>query len=125
MKRCIRMLELCRLCGHERELQESHVVPAFVFKWLKETSSTGSLRFGQQPNKRVQDGYKQRWLCLDCEGRLNVWETQFATQLFHPVNQDGGDNIRYGEWLMKVCVSVSWRTLLMMKENNWLSQFCE
>jgi len=110
------MLQPCRLCGVPSELQESHVVPAFVYKWLKETSATGFIRFGQNPNKRVQDGYKEYWLCRDCEKRLNAWETKFATNIFHPINENGGQRIRYGEWLLKFCISVSWRTLLKLKE---------
>jgi hypothetical protein len=110
------MLQPCRLCGTPSELQESHVVPAFVYKWLKETSATGFIRFGQNPNKRVQDGYKEYWLCSECEKRLNVWETIFATKIFHPLNEDGGQRTRYGDWLLKFCTSVSWRTLLMLKE---------
>lgn len=109
------MLQPCRLCGTPSELQESHVVPAFVYKWLKETSATGYIRFGQNPNKRVQDGYKEYWLCRECEKRLNVWETAFATKVFHPFNEDGGQRIRYQEWLLRFCMSVSWRTLLMLK----------
>jgi hypothetical protein len=113
----------CKLCQEEGELQESHILPSFVYKWLKETSATGFMRFGQAPNKRTQDGYKERWLCRECEQRLNVWETQFATQIFHPINEDGGAKVLYGDWLLKFCASVSWRTLLMMKEREYLQDF--
>ena len=34
-----------RLCGETKELQESHILPGFVYRWLKETSATGYLRF--------------------------------------------------------------------------------
>ena len=61
----------CRLCGATKELQESHILPGFVFRWKKETSATGYLRFGQQPNLRVQDGVKLHLLCRDCERRFN------------------------------------------------------
>src|SRR5712675_772123 len=98
------MLQPCRLCGESRHLQESHVIPAFVYRWLKETSATGYLRFGQTPNKRVQDGCKERWLCADCEQRLGVWEAQFATKVFYPLSQDGGGQICYREWMMKFCI---------------------
>ncbi|MDQ6987940.1 MAG: hypothetical protein Q9M25_09070, partial [Mariprofundaceae bacterium] len=63
----------CRLCGQEQDLQKSHVIPSFVYKWLKETSGTGFFRFGMEPNKRVQDGHKFYWLCKECEGRFNEW----------------------------------------------------
>jgi hypothetical protein len=67
----------CRLCGAVKELQESHILPGFVFRWMKETSATGYLRSRQQPNLRVQDGLKLHFLCADCERRFNQWETQF------------------------------------------------
>jgi hypothetical protein len=44
------------LCGETNELRESHILPGFVYPWMKETSATGYLRFRQQPNVRVQDG---------------------------------------------------------------------
>jgi len=77
----------CRLCDVTNALQESHILPGFVYRWMKETSATGYLRFGQQPNLRVQDGLKLHLLCADCEQRLNEWETQFANQIFHPMTQ--------------------------------------
>jgi len=48
----------CRLCSRARELQLSHIVPAFVYRWLKDLSGTGFLRFGKNPNRREQDGLK-------------------------------------------------------------------
>jgi hypothetical protein len=117
------MAASCRLCGQPGELQDSHVLPAFVFRWLKETSGTGFMRFGQEPNRRIQDGFRKQWLCLTCEQRLNVWETQFATKLFHSLNQNSGSRVPYSEWLLKFCVSVSWRSLLMMIEDFGLKHF--
>src|SRR5690348_14377968 len=101
----VKRLDLCRLCGRPEVLQRSHVLPAFVFKWLKETSATGYLRSTQAMNKRVQDGIKEKWLCTECETRLSVWETQFASTLFHPLNADGGQKIPYSSWLLKFCIS--------------------
>jgi hypothetical protein len=112
------MFGLCRLCGEPGELQESHVIPSFVYRWLKETSATGFLRFSEAPNKRVQDGHKEYWLCLPCEQRLNIWETQFATNVFHPLNSNGSHRTNYGPWMMKFCVSISWRTLLKIQESG-------
>lgn len=81
------------------------------------------MRFGQAPNKRAQDGYNEYWLCRECEQRLNVWETQFATHAFHPINEDGATKVIYGDWLLKFSASVSWRTLLMMTEKAYLDDF--
>lgn len=113
----------CALCGALDALAESHVLPAFVFRWLKETSVTGHMRFGKNPKKRVQDGIKLRWLCMDCEQRLNSYETPFATYIFHPYNADPRLRVRYGDWLLKFCVSVSWRVLRYFQSQpgfqNW------
>lgn len=119
------MLAPCRLCGQTEDLQESHILPAFVFKWLKETSATGFIRFGQEPNRRVQDGYKKPWLCISCERQLNGWETPFATNIFHPLNEDGSRRVLYREWLLKFCVSVSWRVLSMLREDAGLKHFSQ
>jgi hypothetical protein len=70
-------------------MQLSHANPAFVYKWLKETSATGSLRSGERPNLRAQDGHKAYWLCRKCEEALNAFETPFATKVFHPITRMG------------------------------------
>ena len=115
----------CRLCMKEKELRVSHIIPSFVFKWLKETSATGHIRFGQEPNQRIQDGYKIPFLCEDCETTLNEWETQFANTVFHPYTGDRTIRARYADWMLKFCVSISWRVLAMMKEKEGLDHFSQ
>jgi hypothetical protein len=48
----------CRLCERDGELQESHIIPKFVFAHQKETSATGFLRCSEVINRRAQDGPK-------------------------------------------------------------------
>jgi len=106
----------CRLCGETKELRESHILPGFVFRWQKETSATGYVRFAQQPNRRVQDGVKLHLLCGDCEQRFNIWETEFANRVFHPMTQGKVERASYGPWLLLFCASVSWRVLVYFKD---------
>lgn len=110
----------CRLCAGESDLQLSHILPAFVFRWLRESSGNGHLRSGSSPNQRVQDGLKRHWLCSPCEGMLGRSETDFAAKLFYPYTSDGSSRIIYGEWLLHFCVSVSWRVLQFFKEETSL-----
>lgn len=114
---------ICRLCQRESELQLSHVVPAFVFRWLRESSGNSHMRSTEVPNRRVQDGPQRHWLCLECEGRLGRSEAAFATGLFHPYLARSGERFRYGPWLLRFCVSVSWRNLLIqldhLEEHNF------
>lgn len=108
---------LCRLCKSEADLQLSHVVPAFVFRWLRESSGNGYLRSSHSPNLRVQDGLQEYWLCSSCEANLGRSEAAFATRLFHPYVAASGDRFRYGEWLLHFCASVSWRNLTLQVDH--------
>src|SRR6266702_5055755 len=114
---------ICRLCGKQAELQFSHVIPAFFFRWQRDTSGSGFLRMGTEPNKRVQDGIKRHWLCLDCEGRLSRLEMLFATRIFHPYSSGISARFRYGPWLLKFGISVTWRILRLYQEENYLTQY--
>jgi hypothetical protein len=107
----------CALCKQERDLCHSHIIPHFVFDWLKESSATGYLRFGPRMNLRVQDGPKPKLLCKECEARFSVFESLFSTNIFHPIHRDEtlrqsrGPWFRYDSWCMKFAASVSWRIL--------------
>lgn len=113
----------CKLCGNTSELQNSHVVPAFVFRWLRESSGNGHLRSTLNPNLRIQDGPKEYWLCSRCEANFNSSETAFANQIFHPYLQAAGHRLRYGPWLLHFCTSLSWRTLRYHMQKKSINQF--
>jgi hypothetical protein len=121
---------ICALCKNERELRCSHFIPAFVYRWLKESSGTGYLRFSQSPNQRIQDGLKKDFLCGDCESLLNEFETEFANKIFYPLHKNEqlrlsqGPWFNYKSWCMKFAVSVSWRCLMLARELG-LSHFSE
>jgi hypothetical protein len=106
------MQGICKLCDNEDELRQSHLIPSFVYKWQKKTSATGYLRYSEEPNKRVQDGFKPYYLCDDCEKKLCQWETAFNNHIFKPINNDKTGPFRYSDWLLKFAVSVSWRNLI-------------
>ncbi|NLE40073.1 MAG: hypothetical protein GX621_18815 [Pirellulaceae bacterium] len=112
----------CRLCCSDAKLHQSHIVPAFVFRWQKRTSSTGYLRFAGNMNQRVQDGLKTPFLCESCEAQFNEWETAFANNLFLPFHDQVKTVFPYSEWLAKFCVSVSWRTLAYVKEHGQITE---
>lgn len=113
----------CKLCDVKTDLQLSHVLPAFVFRWMRETSGNGHLRSGETPNRRVQDGFKRYWLCTACEILFSRTETAFANQLFHPYFRGEFSRFVYGDWLMHFCVSVSWRVLNFYRDATGLQQY--
>jgi hypothetical protein len=102
----------CALCKQQKPLCDSHVIPAFVGKWLKETSATGFLRSATSLNLRQQDLLTKRLLCADCEARLSGFERLAAERLFLPyVDNPGRVRFEYEEWLLKFAISLSWRCL--------------
>lgn len=121
---------ICALCRQEQALRSSHIIPKFVYHWLKESSGTGFLRFSQNPNQRVQDGLKKELLCGDCELLLSKFESEFADNIFYPLHQNEalrlskGPWFSYKSWCMKFAVSVSWRCLMLARELG-LSHFSE
>jgi hypothetical protein len=112
------------LCCKRKRLHESHIIPKFVTDWLKKSSGTGFLRSSGMPNRRSQDGEKEQMLCSDCEALFNQWETPFATEIFHPLNTGKAMQFKYGSWLLKFAVSVSWRVLTSY-EPKFLSEMSD
>ena len=113
----------CALCSNEDILKESHIIPKFIFKWLKKTSMTVFFRGGITPNLRLQDGYKTYLLCGSCEELFSKWETLFNNKIFLPFNDDAPLQNAYENWLIKFAVSISWRVLTFFKINNCLNHF--
>ena len=50
-------MELCKLCNKKAQLRESHIIPKFVYNWMKKTG-TGRFRQKKDLNKPLQDGIK-------------------------------------------------------------------
>ena len=108
----------CRLCLEERQLLESHIIPAFIIRWFKATSATGYIRFTINPNKREQDGPKGPFLCQDCENRLGKWETAFAENFWPKVTDQHPVPWEYGAWLAPFAASLCWRALMFRLEDD-------
>ena len=115
----------CRLCDLHCELQNSHVLPAFIIRWIRRTSATGHIRFAHTPNLRIQDGAKRHWLCKSCENVLSKCETQFANRVFNPIVEGDGNIYPCGPWLLKFCVSISWRVLMFHREMDSFDDYSE
>lgn len=104
----------CALCKNEDKLKRSHIIPKFVYRYLKEDSFTGKIRKISQPNISLQDGEKEEMLCGSCEDRFNRCETRFANQIYFPFKNDGFGGTEYdGAWLNYFITSVNWRNLFL------------
>ncbi len=101
----------CKLCGIPSELVESHIIPKFVFQWMKQTGMQ-FLRSGKSPNIRVQDGIKEYLFCRKCEQIFGTSEKWFSEKVFHPYLANQERVFLYNELLSKFIVSLLWRLLL-------------
>ncbi|MGM0803516.1 MAG: hypothetical protein ACQET8_02160 [Bacillota bacterium] len=103
---------ICKLCQKEAELQNSHIIPKFVGRWLKKTSSAGHIRNAVNPNLRIQDLSKDYLLCSECELRFSAVETKFANEIFYPFHKENKKLFHYDKWLQKFLISLNWRVAI-------------
>ncbi|EEK53190.1 hypothetical protein [Bacillus cereus] len=114
------VIGICALCEKEAVLEDSHIIPKFVYKSLTKDSHTGILRTLEEPNLPQQDGLKMKLLCGECEDLFSTNETHFSRSIFHPYK---GNKLEYpvtyeGNWLNYFVTSVHWRIL-----NNSLEKY--
>jgi len=113
----------CQLCLKKKDLKDSHIIPKFIYAWLKMTSATGYMRSLLSPNLRIQDGVKKKLLCGDCEQLFSIYEKQFAENIFIPYQNDPSVVVRYGEYLLKFSTSLSWRVLTDFMNESRLGHY--
>lgn len=101
----------CKLCGNVDTLRESHIVPRFVYQWMRKTGGT-YFRGIADPTSREQDGNKEYLLCGPCEQRFSSRETYFKTAIFDPYVESSTRSMSYDERLFYFLTSVMWRVLV-------------
>lgn len=114
----------CKLCHHRALLRDSHVIPAFVVRWIKETSASPYLRGAEDPNLRKQDIGTTKLLCQECETLFSQDEGEFADKIFTPYVSTELDNtgcrrglikeFDYNRWLLRFALSIQWRVLVTL-----------
>lgn len=112
-------IKKCALCDKERSLMESHVIPKFVFRWLKKTGGP-YLRKADNPNMRVEDGIKIKLLCNDCEQLFSKLEDNFARNIFYPYSDKKTTSFYFDSGLIEFSISVLYRILLFHNKENYI-----
>lgn len=67
-------LEICKLCGEEKELQRSHVIGKAVFRKILKNVDDGyaiQISVGKNQIKKSTDTWDSKLLCKDCERLFN------------------------------------------------------
>ena len=106
-------VKMCRLCLLNPAIEDSHILPRFVFRAIKSDSPTGFFRNPNNPNRRLQDGDKFPLLCTECEQRFGDAESKFARRVFSAFHSSDQDHFDYGPWLHYFMTSLAWRTLIL------------
>lgn len=108
----------CKLCQENSKIENSHIIPKFIGRWLKNTSGTGYLRAVKADgnSERSQDLSKVPLLCKDCEERISEFETFFANTIFYPLKNNKLQSIPTDERIGKFAVSVSLRVIWVLLE---------
>jgi hypothetical protein len=109
------MQGICKLCGQQKTLQYSHIVPAFAVRWLKETSLTGYLKT-LKSKVRVQETKRVYLLCSDCEQILGRDEKTFCEEIFIPYHEHNQQRFEYGSWLRRFIVGLHWKVLVTKEQ---------
>lgn len=80
-----------------------------------DTSVTGKFRTSLHPNKPVQDGLKLPLFCEECEHIFSIFEKKVSEKFYTNFINIPSKEHPYENWLLKFAVSISFRTLLLMK----------
>lgn len=65
---------ICALCLHEKTLQNSHLIPKFVFRNLQKDGG-GTIHIENNSATLVDKQIKQKFLCEDCENLFSKYES--------------------------------------------------
>src|SRR5262245_14579922 len=74
----------CALCGEDRQLRHSHILPEFLSRPLY-VEHHELRQIGQAPTSPafIQKGRRERMLCGDCESLFQRHEDRYARYWYH------------------------------------------
>ncbi|MBD3341750.1 MAG: hypothetical protein GF353_21780 [Candidatus Lokiarchaeota archaeon] len=78
---------ICKLCLNKKELHNSHIIPDFVFRYIRK--SDRQLIAYREPNKVVlfkNDSFSEYLLCTECEKQIKIFEDYVRQFLFDIFN---------------------------------------
>ncbi len=81
-------LVVCKLCGQLKPLQDSHIMPEFVFRPAYDATHTAiKIDMEREKKAKQQKGFTERLLCKSCEGIFSKWENYFSRIWFHKIQR--------------------------------------
>ncbi len=84
-------LEICKLCGEQKELQRSHVIGKAVFSKILREDAVGyaiNISIGNNRIRKSSDTWDTKLLCRDCEQLFN---RKFEDYSYHVLRKEQKD----------------------------------
>ncbi len=88
---------VCPLCGEEKELILSHIIPKFCYRRLKNTDESGNLWLLLDKTTKVQDEFREYLLCHECDNKFSKAENKFKRTLDN-IDKHRGPYFNFGEY---------------------------
>ncbi len=88
----------CRLCGNDRDIRLSHIIPEFMYKPLYDRKHRYQVLTDSAniPPRREQKGIRERLLCESCETKIGKYE-RYASLIWN--NQKPVAWLREGDFI--------------------------
>ncbi len=113
------MATQCILCQNNPPIENSHVVPKFIVRYLKDQSPVSYLKHSWDYNKKLQDGWKGAHLCAECDNEtVSEWEGHFKKNWFTPFIVDQKDELFVDEKILYFLLSLLFRYSEFFIERN-------
>ena len=107
----------CAYCNANPPIENSHVVPAFIVRFLKNNNPSEFI-LNSWAYRKAQDGLKGPYLCAPCDNVLfSGWENQFKKRVFDPV-QNGQKADWQDESCIRFLLSVAFRYTVHFLETS-------
>src|SRR5262245_30062870 len=110
-------MTVCAFCNTNPPIANSHVVPAFIVRFIKNNSPSGFLLNSWAPRTQ-QDGIKGPYLCANCDNVVfSKWENYFKHHVFDR-EQAKGNGAWETEDSIRFVLSVAFRYTIHFLETS-------
>jgi hypothetical protein len=114
----------CAFCSKAATLRLSHIASNFAFLHAQRLFGQQFLSHGT-PGDIAQQAYRRYMLCHDCEQLFGTFESAFARDIYHPFMRGIRKSVAYDERVLKLAVSLAWRTAHVFLEDGLIPQVFE
>lgn len=110
-------MKQCAFCTFQPPIRNSHVVPAFIVRFLKANSPTGFLLNSWARSTQL-DGFKGPYLCRNCDNVVfSQWENRFKQLVFDRL-QAGNPGIWEDPDCVRLLLSIAFRYAIHFLETS-------